>query len=932
MTLLRFIAIMINIRNLFRPDIYSKGDDVVSQPELHDNTSNFKDIRNIKYIKPEPPLRFIERNSIYPKLNSLHKKKLITVTAPTGYGKTTLVSLWCSRNKSRFSIAWLSLEASDNNLQIFWDNIAGSIENGMPSAGLKLFTGESVSLQPANAYAKLVLGFIAGLNTELVLVLDDFHEISDINIFESFQYFISHMPKNLHIIIVSRKSPQLQLGKMRVCDEISEVGTGELSFAPAEIEEFCRRILRLDPTPKEISEIEAVTEGWPAALRLITLLLQDGNSLDMGRIRDISRHSYFIEYLTQEVYNKQGAAARDFLLKTSILDELNPGLCDMVAGIDNSIDILEDFYRGNVFLTNYGKDTGCYRYHTIISGFLRKKLESEYPGSISGLYLQASKWYAENGLYKAAIDYSIKAGSHSETARLIELLGGRMLIHKEFKTIMKLTALLPKAILLERPRLCIIYIFANVLARSIKTEEEIIEKLGINIHADCFSQYHADFLVLRSFFALHANKYQEAIELSLEALEGISGGDYASIIAYDNLIYAYTIEVKDDEAEECLRRQTDMLIESNWFSNEFIVFFYKRNMARLKSYRGKRMEAKELYGSLIDMLSAGSFDSMSPLAVHIYLFYADVCLESFELEAAYRYFKKGIWLSNTLSDVHSTINGYSGLAEYMQLIGKNETAYRLIDKCKKMLVSVNSRFAVTGHLIELIRTPIAAGYIEYARYLLDLFEIKSADSYNNNLISEYIALADYANAVKDYPQALQLLSGPLDTIRGTNNFFLKVPAFIQAAIAHWNLGDRAAALEYLSEVLHEAYGNPSCWIFMSFKDIMLKMLIELIKRKEHIAPGYSNAAAYAQKLVTYMNVNCSYKDGDAEDIAAMLSKRETEILKYISAGYTNGEIAKILFIAESTVKKHINSLYCKINAANRTEAIAFANRFLKIST
>ncbi|MEO8541767.1 MAG: helix-turn-helix transcriptional regulator, partial [bacterium] len=351
------------------------------------------------------------------------QSKLTLVSAPPGFGKTTLLAEWlASPSAKERDIAWLSLDQNDNDQPTFWSYLVGALERVRPEAG-KGGVLELLRMQhtpPIETLLVMILNEVAANPRDLVVVLDDYHVINVPMIHAGVEFLLEHMPPQMHLIIASRADPSVTLPRLRVRGELTEVRASDLRFVGEEATAFLNG-MGLELNSQEVAALESRTEGWAAALQLAGLSIQGRDDVASFISAFTGNDRYIVDYLVVEVLARQPAQVREFLLKTSILDSLYAPLCDAVTGQDSGKAMLESLERSNLFVVRLDDSRQWFRYHHLFADVLRAHLAEEMAEQVPGLHGRASAWYEENGRRAEAIRSAQAANDFARAAKLVEL-------------------------------------------------------------------------------------------------------------------------------------------------------------------------------------------------------------------------------------------------------------------------------------------------------------------------------------------------------------------------------------------------------------------------------------------------------------------------------------------------------------------------------
>ena len=381
---------------------------------------------NVPGLRPD----LVPRPRLAQRLEEGRGRGLVLACAPAGYGKTVLLAEWVRRG--RHPVAWLSLDAGDNDPARFWRHTVAALDRGRP--GISERMGPLLGPPAPSSFEPLVTALInevAGqpdADEALLLVLDDYHVISSQLVHSSLGFLLEHRPPGLHLALTSRSDPPLALARLRARGQLTELRAAELRFTPGEAAVLLAQVAaapgaaRPDaPLPDAVAAaLAARTEGWAAGLQLAGLSLRGQNDVDGFVAAFTGSHRYVLDYLAEEVLEQQPGRVREFLLETSVLERLSGELCDAVTGRPGSQMLLEQVERAGLFVMPLDEVRGWWRYHHLFADLLRARLQAEQPGRVPGLHRNAAAWYAERGLADDAIRHAVAAGEMTWAARLIE--------------------------------------------------------------------------------------------------------------------------------------------------------------------------------------------------------------------------------------------------------------------------------------------------------------------------------------------------------------------------------------------------------------------------------------------------------------------------------------------------------------------------------
>src|SRR6266700_5114176 len=361
----------------------------------------------------------VSRPRLLERLNEGLHRKLTLISAPAGFGKTTLVSEWIEGIGR--PTAWLSLDEGENDPTRFLAYLVAALQTIAATIGKGVLgVLQSPQPPPPEAILTALLNEITTLPDNFVLVLDDYHVIDAKPVDIALTYLVEHLPPQMHLVIATREDPQLPLARLRAQGQLIELRAADLRFTPSEAAEFLNQVMGLNLSAQDIAALEDRTEGWIVGLQLAALSMQ-GHQDVPGFIRAFAGdHRYIVDYLVAEVLQRQPESVRSFLLQTSILDRLHGPLCDAVTGQEEGNARLEALERGNFFVVPLDDQRHWYRYHHLFAEVLSAHLMAEQPDQISTLHRRASEWYEQHGSAADAIRHALAAFDFERAAHLIE--------------------------------------------------------------------------------------------------------------------------------------------------------------------------------------------------------------------------------------------------------------------------------------------------------------------------------------------------------------------------------------------------------------------------------------------------------------------------------------------------------------------------------
>src|SRR5512134_2641208 len=385
-----------------------------------------------KLYIPSPLPKVVARHRLIEQLNlGLSTRRSVTlISAPAGFGKTTLVTEWIASLTSDLApagraegvrAAWLSLDERDSELARFLIYFISAVQTISPNLGAELLDVlQSAQPSPIESILTTLLNEITAIPDDFLFVLDDYHLTDAKAIDDALTFVVDHLPAQMHLVITTREDPALPIPRLRARNQLIEIRAADLRFTPSEAAEFLNQVMDLELSAKDVAALETRTEGWIAGLQLAALSMK-GNRDVAGFIQAFAGdHRYIVDYLVEEVLRRQSEDIRSFLLQTSILDRLNGPLCEAVTLQPGSRARLDQLQRGNLFLIPLDDQRHWYRYHHLFADVLHMHLKAEQPDQVPILHRRASEWYQHNGLPADAIHHALAGKDFEQAADLIE--------------------------------------------------------------------------------------------------------------------------------------------------------------------------------------------------------------------------------------------------------------------------------------------------------------------------------------------------------------------------------------------------------------------------------------------------------------------------------------------------------------------------------
>jgi LuxR family transcriptional regulator, maltose regulon positive regulatory protein len=862
-----------------------------------------------------PPTRpsLVARPRLVERLLAGLRGPLTLISAPAGSGKTTLLSEWHSGSGIGTPVAWYSLDKEDNDPARFFQYLFASLDTLQPGLMKEDLRILQVPEKPSiKTVMTILVNRLASFSRDCVLVLDDYHLIENRTIQKALAFLLEYLPACLHLVLVTRADPPLTLSRMRARGDLTEIRAEHLRFTANECAQFLKQVMGLDLTAEQVVSLEKRTEGWVAGLQLAALSMQ-GRKEVQGFVLDFSgSNSYIGDYLAEEVLNRQPQTIRSFLLETSTLDRINASLCDAVTGRKDSQTMLEKLEQGNLFLVPLDDQRGWYRYHSLFADLLRVHLGDMQLTKVPELLRRAAGWFAQSGLMEEAISYALRARDMEQAACWIEQYSGTLLSQGRLATLTAWTSSLPEEIIANRPRLGFSQAWALYLEYQFNQTEALLGKIEMGLTPEQARQLAGELALWHGIIARwhgDLNLSRASLQLALEQLPT----DAHFLKGRARLFLGMVHMVNDANlAEAMFIRARENYETENYVHGSLASLYYLASTQNLQGSPIRAFATSQRAVRLSDQVRDWPVGSYADLAL------AEAYYAQNELEQAASQFQKGLLLAelgghtNNLyiaSLVGASIERASGhVDQAQQLITRAEEIAR--SAIALMMAQVNSEqillFLVQGKTVD------AAEWLRQSQVLTvskDLFPIAV----------EHISRARVALAKKNPAEVSSELSGLLERVIEAGMLHLAIQIYCLQAMSYYALGQSQEALEGIRKVLVLAEPQNAVRVLVDQGIALLPLLQEALRKK--ITPDFTARILRAFDSAWSKDKTSSVLVGHRSNV---LSTREIELLGLIAAGCSNKEIASRLVISVATVKRHTTNIFNKLDAKNRTEAVARA--------
>ena len=881
-----------------------------------------------KLYIPKINVNLVSRPRLYERLNQGLKCKLTLISAPTGFGKSTLVTGWISEGDH--STAWLSLDEGDNDPVRFWTYLISAIQTLNREIGIEARQIVSVpQLRSNEPVAISLINDISQLAHDLVVILDDYHVIEVEQVHAGLSYLLEHQPPNLHIILITRLDPPISLARLRVHNQLIEIRAADLQFSTEEAATLFNDKMGLNLKPKHIEVLNAHTENWVVGLQLAGLSLKGQTSYDSFIQEFTGGHQFILDYLTEEVLITLPEAQRDFLLRTSILERFCSKLCQAVTGDLSSQEMLDEIRKSNLFLIPLDTQRRWFRYQHLFAEVLYALLERDHPDEITALHLKAAEWFESEGYSGEAVDHALRSGDTVQTREFFLRHWMPVLHRGEVATVLRWLDALPKEIEKADPSISLARCWAlflgwqnsaisPYLVQATHAYEQLVAEGSLSSVQQ--GQIAAQLAMMQSVLARDRGDHTSSVEyveeatrlMPQETLEGV--GTVWNMLAaaragagdFDGAIEAYERGIKLSHAEGnlvgaygCTYGQTMYLL-----------------------VQGHLKEAETLCKTSIDQaIRQGHGDF--PATGWLYIAMARVCLEQGCIDEAEGFLKDGLRIARPGGFSEAVRSGRYLRAYLTATRGDLEAAEDIFEDTVRIINAMGEPYLIGELNWHWAVHCLKAGDLAGGREKLHILEEKSATTQHANLQLWWRSLFPrFCYAEKHFEDALTTLDESLRHARAVNSNGELIRLLSLQAVVFDALGDSVSAHAALHEAL--VLGAPEGYI-IRWLDAgpELVPLLNKVRGQHHTS---QDLYPYIDSLLeAAQNAFGKLPQHRMENLLSPLTMRELEILRLIEKGYSNPEIANELMVTLNTIKKHTSNIYGKLGVSSRTQAIARAH-------
>ena len=893
------------------------------------------------YIPPPRP-KVVIRPRLIERLNEGLHGKLILISAPAGFGKTTLVSEWVNQKDEGggmkdektiihpSNVAWLSLDEGDSDPIRFLTYFVAALQTLALSdaEGNSTHIGEGVlavlqSPQPPatesilttllNEITAVSANSAQATSTPIILILDDYHLIDSQPVDKALAFLLEHLPPHMHLIMTTREDPNLPLSRLRVRGQLTELRATDLRFTPAEAAEFLNQVMGLSLSAEEIIALETRTEGWIAGLQLAALSMQ-GQENNTDFIQSFTgSHRFVLDYLLEEVLNHQSEAIQTFLLHTSILDRMCGSLCDAVLQAFDTPgqETLAYLEHSNLFIMPLDNERRWYRYHHLFGDLLKQRLQQNISlplGGITDLHSRASVWYEENNLEIEAFQHAAAAHDIDRAERLMAGRGMPLLFRGAVGPVMSWLASLPTAVLDARPSLWVTYASAFLFIGQITGIEEKLKCAEAALQNVALDDETRDLIgriaSMRSTLAVAQNRVETIITQSHRAQEYLHPDNLpvrTSVIW--NLGYANELQGNRIAAKAAYLEAVSI---SEAIGHYIIHIMSLLGLGTIQEGENQLHLAAETYQKVLKLVG----DPPMPVACAAHLGLARLYYEWNDLESARNHGQQSLILAQQFpSSVDREVASDVFLARLKLAQGDISGAATILTSAEQSAQQHNHVYQIPDVAAAQVLTLLDQGNLVDAAQIAQTYELP-------------LSQARVHIAQENPAEALAVLASYRQQMEAKNWADELLKMTVLQAVAYYHQGEIETAVSHLTNALELAELGGFIRLFLDegqpIADLLLRMKARPEQGRRDEGSGMNE---YIHKLLAAFDMQSLQPSTlNPQPLVEPLSEREREVLQLVAQGLSNREISEQLFLALDTVKGHNRRIFGKLQVQNRTEA------------
>ena len=890
-----------------------------------------------KFFIPQSRKKIVNREYLINLLNDGIDRKLILVSAPAGYGKTSLIVSWLE--KQQMPVTWVSIDSGDNDFYRFFGYMLEALHRVIPPVGNELLQLLDSGMPPSeDDFVELVLIELSTLSTDCILVIDDYHLINNPDIHESFFQIIERSPKELHFVICSRTDSLFSVSKLRSSGELLELTQRDLSLTIDESFIFMNKVMGMGLQSVDIAFLHERTEGWLVGMQMAAIYLKNVSD-PTSFIHSLKGDNRFIgDYLVDEVLSGSPVTLQDFLLRTSVLNRMEASLCNYVLQIENSQELLEFVDKQRMFIVPLDDKRGWFRYHHLFGEMLYARLLHRSPELVKDLYHRAGNWKAAHGMKEEAIDYLLNANDFTRAAVLIEEISLNLVSHGRWNQVLNWYSRIPEIEFHKLHELWMTYFMTLLNAGLIVDMSAKLKELStidftlLDLSEEDINRVRGELAAFQGVIHLHSKAdpllANKSLKLAFECFS--SDASYRLAFARNNYAVSCLLLGEIEKAHPIFERNV-LWGNQNKLSQSIVMG--TSYLADAEMMAGNLHRADGLIQSVIRFahekgLEHGALFSKANLVMGSLFF------EWNKLDDALLYITDGIRLAEKGGYLEQLLPAYAILARIRWLQGDHVGIHEILHRARVMAEKYeNPPIAIS--FINAIEAVMAQQWGD--PYIVDkwLASLKDKSSDNNGLFSQFerISLARVLAAKEEYTAMRDVLKPIWELALRQKRMKDIISSEVLMAKCLFMQGEPLPAMAILQKALFQAAPNHFVRTFLDEGSVIISMIKQMLNTRADRKPNTEECPTeylyFLLDEVARETMKVSTVQPLARTVEGLesLTRQELHILHLVEAGFPNKQIALELNISLNTVKYHLKNIYAKLGVVNRTQAARiFKNR------
>lgn len=881
-----------------------------------------------KLYIPNADSNTIHRTALFNKLDLGFKRKLTLISAPAGFGKSTLLGDWIQTQQ--IPTAWFSIDHNDNDPIDFLSYFILAIQNIKKNFAQSVYDLLKSTTPPSSdSIINLLINETLEIPNDFLVVLDDFHLINNTEIIKTIEHFVEYMPNHIHLVILTRSDPALPIARLRSQHQLIELRSADLSFTTNEISTLFNKRLQIKLSPEQVEMLENKTEGWIAGLQLAALSMAGQNNLSAFIHALKGDNRYIMDYLIEEVLKIQSDDIKDFLLCTSILEQVSAPIGNAILERNDSQLLLEELEKNNMFVFPLDNDRSWYRYHHLFADLLRQRLMLQEQTKIKQLHTRASYWYEQNNMHEQAIEHALKADDYNRAIHLLGISAEEMWKNGLHAALINYGELLPDELIKKNPEYCLYYAWILItggklqIAEPFLTSAEKIAKERIKLATSQQLSIHQELLgkIAVAFAYMYSQNEQSEksfsyCELALNNL--IENNDLWLSWMWFSYGLSYFYSGKIEDSETAFNKAFDYGKKTD---NIYLISTIVIRMAESEQQLGKYTLAYNRCKKLMRFITEKGYLELTKSEwtyAGIYFIMGITEFSRAQFKLAIDNIKTAYALSKGVKDIYLRVLTLMVYSYVLKELGDSESKNRV------------------NELEEIIRSEEVPSFLKYSSLALRVYLLIEEEQFEeaNLIVNEHIThepVLNFSNEVLYITKARLLIAqyklDEAETIidklypklSSGNQVERTIELQLLKIQLHHYRGEKEQALEYLFKAMELAYPEKLVSYFIFNYNFLKDIIDEGIKIQSTTKTNIPRD--YIESIKTALKKRKALKN---EESTFDLSTRELDTLKLIAEDLTNQEIADKLFVSLNTVKTHLKNIFIKLEVSNRREAAAKA--------